>query len=211
MQHGTPPDGSPIYAGLFIRGVAFVVDALLLGAGVVAVGAVTGMATAATRGDRDLAAAAIGVGIIGAVAALWLYMAGWHASPLQATPGKRLMGLRVVAGDGRDVGVVRATVRCLGMAFSAFPFLLGFLSVILHRRRNALHDTIAGTHVVHREDFIHWGAAARLPRVAYAPPAPAVPPGRSLSDWVPPAPLFDDDRDAVRELGMSQVVGRPRG
>ena len=210
MQHEMPPDGSPVYAGFWIRGVALALDLLLLYAAVFAVGAVTGLATAATWDDRDLAAIALGLGTLALLATLWLYLAGWHASPGQATPGKRIMGLRVVRWDGRPVGIGRATVRVVAMAFSVFPFLLGLVSAMLHGRKNALHDTPAGPHVVHRADFEHWSAAARLPRAVYAAPAPAVPPGRSLSDWVPPAPAFDDDRDAVRELGMSQVVARPR-
>jgi hypothetical protein len=145
------------------------------------------------------------------LAGAWLYTALCHASSAQATIGKHLLGLRVVDRAGRRLTFARATGRFFATVLSGFPFYLGYLIAAVHRRKNALHDTIAGTHVVHRADFAHWSAAASMPVGVFVPtPRPAIPAGAALSNWVPPAPVFDDDRDDVRELGMSQVVRRPR-
>ena len=64
------------------------------------------------------------------------------------TPGKWLLGLRVVALGGGRVGIGRATVRFAGYLLSALPFYLGFLWVLGPERRG-FHDRLAGTEVVY--------------------------------------------------------------
>jgi uncharacterized RDD family membrane protein YckC len=77
-------------------------------------------------------------------AAAWRGQYGHYAGGVT-----RLLGLRVVRRDGRDVAARQAIVRTL-----AFPpsFLLGeagFAGILLGRERRALHDLIAGTAVVY--------------------------------------------------------------
>src|SRR5258707_963659 len=64
-----------------------------------------------------------------------------------ATPGKRLLGLRVTdeAGQG-PIGLARAALRFLGYLLSAASLGIGFLMVAFVG--DGLHDRIAGTHVV---------------------------------------------------------------
>lgn len=64
------------------------------------------------------------------------------------TPGKWLLGLRVVAVGGGRVGVGRAVLRFVGYLISALPFYVGFLWVLGAERRG-WHDRIAGTEVVY--------------------------------------------------------------
>ncbi|MDN5797165.1 MAG: RDD family protein, partial [Intrasporangium sp.] len=68
------------------------------------------------------------------------------------TLGKALLGLRVVCANGTTVTVGRAFVRALALPLSVILFGLGFLLSVVHPRRRALHDLIAGTAVVH-----DWG------------------------------------------------------
>ncbi|HEY4394582.1 MAG TPA: RDD family protein [Polyangia bacterium] len=63
------------------------------------------------------------------------------------TPGKWLLGLRVVALGGGRVGVGQALLRVVGYLVSALPFYLGFLW-ILGPRRLGFHDHLARTEVV---------------------------------------------------------------
>jgi uncharacterized RDD family membrane protein YckC len=74
------------------------------------------------------------------------------------TPGKWLLGLRVVvardrptplrvAEDGAGLTLARASLRLLGYVLSAMPLYAGFLAVLGPKRR-AWHDRIAGTEVV---------------------------------------------------------------
>jgi uncharacterized RDD family membrane protein YckC len=74
------------------------------------------------------------------------------------TIGKALLGLRVVALDGSQVGAGHALIRVLVFPFS-FILGLGFLPIVFGRDRRALHDAAAGTIEVY-----DWGdRAAVLP------------------------------------------------
>ena len=64
------------------------------------------------------------------------------------TPGKWLLGLRVVALGGGKVGLGRAVIRFVGYLLSALPFYLGFLWILGPERRG-FHDRLAGTEVVY--------------------------------------------------------------
>ncbi len=66
-----------------------------------------------------------------------------------ATPGKRLLGLEVVAQDGsRPPGLSRGLLRVLGFGLSAGALGLGFLPLL--GGAPGLHDRLAGTRVVRR-------------------------------------------------------------
>jgi len=69
------------------------------------------------------------------------------------TPGKWLLGLRVVALGGGKVGLGRAAVRFVGYLFSALPFYLGFLWILGPERRG-FHDRLAGTEVVYTRRLV---------------------------------------------------------
>jgi hypothetical protein len=64
------------------------------------------------------------------------------------TPGKRLMGIRIVRLDGKPIGLWAAFNRFGGYAASIFTGLLGFLEMLWDPNRQALHDRIASTVVV---------------------------------------------------------------
>ena len=75
------------------------------------------------------------------------------------TPGKGIIGLRVVAKDGGPLHGNRAFVRVVMMPLSLLFFGLGFIIIIFQREHRALHDLIAGTAVVY-----DWGERpAKLP------------------------------------------------
>ncbi len=68
------------------------------------------------------------------------------------TPGKRIMGLRIVRTDGKRLGWVRAVIRYVGYWISFFCLLLGYLWVLVDGRRQAWHDKLADTFVVYVPD-----------------------------------------------------------
>jgi uncharacterized RDD family membrane protein YckC len=83
--------------------------------------------------------------LLGALFFVW----GWGVRG--GTPGKKLLGLVVTGEDGRaPIGAGRAALRLFGYAVSALVLGLGFLLVAL--AGEGLHDKIAGTRVVRRED-----------------------------------------------------------
>jgi uncharacterized RDD family membrane protein YckC len=67
----------------------------------------------------------------------------------QATPGKWVLGLRIVAAeDGGHVPVGRLVARYVGYVVSTIPFGLGFLWMLWDPRRQCWHDKLARTLVV---------------------------------------------------------------
>jgi hypothetical protein len=64
------------------------------------------------------------------------------------TPGKRLLGMRIVRLDGRPLGWWSALNRFGGYAASIFTGLLGFFEMFWDDNRQAMQDRIAATVVV---------------------------------------------------------------
>jgi len=67
------------------------------------------------------------------------------------TPGKLLLGVRVVRSDFSRVSYWRATVRVFGRMLSDMTLYIGYLMVFFDPQRRALHDYIADTRVIKRE------------------------------------------------------------
>jgi DNA-binding transcriptional MerR regulator len=86
----------------------------------------------------------IGIGFGWAGLYFTLFLAFWKGR----TPGKRLVGIRVVRLDGKPIGLWAAFNRFGGYAASIFTGLLGFFEMFWDRNRQALHDRIAATVVV---------------------------------------------------------------
>ena len=90
-------------------------------------------------------------GILGLWIALWwcYFVVGWGV--LGATPGKWVMGLRIM--DYRQhcpIGPVRAMLRLAAYCVSAVTLEWGQLLIVLRTDRRALHDILAGTRVVRK-------------------------------------------------------------
>jgi len=67
-----------------------------------------------------------------------------------ATPGKQLLGLRIVREDGSKLGYGRAAVRYLAELLTLMTFGAGYVMIAFHPEKRALHDLIARTRVVRR-------------------------------------------------------------
>ncbi len=75
------------------------------------------------------------------------YNVGFNAA-LGATPGKLLVGLRILRDDGTRLTFPRALVRFAAESLSLAPFGAGYLLAFFNPSRQALHDLVAGTLVV---------------------------------------------------------------
>jgi len=106
---------------------------------------------------------------IASIVGPWLYTALFESSAMQATPGKKAIGLKVTDLQGNRISFGRATGRYFAEWITGMTFLVGYVMVAFTQKRQALHDMIAGTVVV---------AAGTEPAVvASAPPA------RPMSPW----------------------------
>lgn len=69
-----------------------------------------------------------------------------------ATPGKALLGVRVIGLQGKPLGFSKALVRILGYIPSTIVLFIGFIWIIIDNRRQAWHDKLAGTCVIYSWD-----------------------------------------------------------
>ncbi|WP_426661025.1 RDD family protein [Rhodanobacter aciditrophus] len=78
----------------------------------------------------------------------WLYFAFCESSAWQATVGKLALGIRVTDMQGARISFPRALGRYLAKYLSAIILCIGFIMVAFTRRKQGLHDLIAGTLVL---------------------------------------------------------------
>jgi len=158
-----------VYAGLGRRLVAFIVDIILLVIFDIVAVSVLGM----IRGLQNLyfylqgqpvnsltvdgTTAALFGSIIAAyglaiIVVPWVYFAGFESSRSQATPGKLLMRIVVTDLEGNKPTFARVTLRHFAKFISALIIFIGFLMIGLTRRKQGLHDKIAGCLVLLQQD-----------------------------------------------------------
>lgn len=64
------------------------------------------------------------------------------------TLGKWLLGIKVVAGDGRFPSFAAACLRYLGYLFNNIVYSLGFLAIAFDKRKQGWHDKMGNTFVI---------------------------------------------------------------
>jgi len=139
-------------AGFWLRCVAFLVDAglvalLATGGAMLVVLAVQigGMISSAPEAGLEwLDTTATSLLVILIVLCYFTLFLGLRGQ----TPGKMLLGLKVIRTTGEEVGYGRALVRWVGQCLGLLPLGLGFLMIAFSRQKQALHDKLAGTYVV---------------------------------------------------------------
>jgi uncharacterized RDD family membrane protein YckC len=76
------------------------------------------------------------------------YFAGFESSPLQATPGKMVLGIVVTDLTGARISFFQALKRTFSKILSQLFFGIGFIMCGFTKRRQTLHDMMVGTLVV---------------------------------------------------------------
>lgn len=65
------------------------------------------------------------------------------------TPGKLVMGIRVVNGENRTIRPGASFLRVVGYLLSGIPLGTGFIWILFDQDKRAWHDKLAGTRVVY--------------------------------------------------------------
>ncbi|MEM8997608.1 MAG: RDD family protein, partial [Acidobacteriota bacterium] len=126
-----PEEDEAELAGLGLRTLAYLLDAVLFGGLAFAAFLVT---------ESSLVSSA--VSLLGAV----VVVVCWAVAG--TSPGKRALGLTIVNSEGESrLGVATAVLRAVGYVASAVPLGVGFLMVAFTKDKRGLHDKIAGTWV----------------------------------------------------------------
>jgi uncharacterized RDD family membrane protein YckC len=82
----------------------------------------------------------------------WLYFALFESSARQATPGKMAVGVRVVGPQGERITFARASGRAFGKFLSGMICNIGYIMAGFTEYKQALHDMLATTYVVYKDD-----------------------------------------------------------
>ncbi|MCK5860696.1 MAG: RDD family protein [Abyssibacter sp.] len=142
------------YAGIWRRAMAYVIDIVLTQ--ILAIMVVVplsfslGVATANSVSPEQAELLGGGLGMIVGVLIQWIYFTVMESSGLQATVGKRALGMKVTDADGRRIGIGKANGRYWGKIISALILFVGFLMIAFTKRKQGLHDVMAGTLVLKR-------------------------------------------------------------
>ena len=80
----------------------------------------------------------------------WLYSAAYESSFRQATLGKMAVRIKVTDMNGQKINFGKATIRYFGKFVSAIIIYIGYIMVVWDKKKQALHDKMAGTLVYER-------------------------------------------------------------
>lgn len=129
-----------------------------------------------------------------------IYFTGFHGIAGR-TPGKMLLGLRVIQVSGDPISPGIAFLRWVGYLISGPLFGLGFLWIAFDGRKQGWHDKIAATLVIRRrgdsdrldaEERPSPSTAGGIPPSAGVEggfmPLPEQPPERPQTDGISPSP-----------------------
>ena len=160
----------PVYKGALVRLVAFLIDSILVIILNLIIYAALGIQLssdpAAENGSGSSLATWVSLGI------LFVYFVGFWTIWRGITPGKLIVGAKIVKTNGEPIGLGRAILHFIGyfvylliiglvvvglkehpflrLLAAVFIILFAFLIISLNRRKRGLHDLIAGTLVVRR-------------------------------------------------------------
>jgi uncharacterized RDD family membrane protein YckC len=150
--------GAPrLYAGFWLRVVAYIIDSLVAGVAIGVVAAI-GLAIVGIGFFRDLGQQMSQPNPVFPVAlffliasfwiitmiAMWLYFAMMESSVRQGTLGKMALGLVVTDMEGRRISFGRATARFFSKLITGLvPLAIGYIMAGFTEKKQALHDMIA--------------------------------------------------------------------
>ena len=146
--------GEVVHAGFWRQMGALLLDSLLIMTVSPVVAWLVFLAAMIVPVSRSIPAnpvAGVDLALLAVVVTAWLLTVAYHAlfdaSAMQATPGKRVLGIKVVDVGGARIGLMRALVRAM---LQSPPCTIGYLLILFGRRKRGVHDVIAGTLVVDR-------------------------------------------------------------
>ena len=100
--------------------------------------------------DADRLYQIVIAGVVVVVTAAGYYLFFWIL--MGQTPGKMLLGIRIVSLDGSRLTFWQALRRFIGYFLSALALYAGYWWVLIDNRRQGWHDKLAGTIVIYAWD-----------------------------------------------------------
>jgi uncharacterized RDD family membrane protein YckC len=140
----TPPASSAVmfaYAGFWVRFLAYLIDGIVLAVPSLALAVLAqGLGGGSERG--------LAVRLLAALVSIAYFVVTWARG---GTLGMRVLGLGVVnIVTGERIGIGRSALRYVGFVVGALLCYLGWIWVAFDPYKQAWHDRLAGTAVIHR-------------------------------------------------------------
>lgn len=154
-----PPAETPRYAGFWIRFAADILDSILLDTltcvlMLMILGVVywvkilffSGSGVLETSFFDSISSFTLQIGLVTMRGALSIGYFSWATYRYGTTFGKKTFSIYVVcARDHSAISLKQSILRCFSYLISYAPFGAGFLMVLFNKKKQALHDLIAGT------------------------------------------------------------------
>jgi len=156
------------YAGFWLRFVAYVIDYIIIYVVqsflFVPLLGLLGLSFATQMGDPENMTEAEAIGMAGSMMAVAgttfllsaiigiLYWTLMESSKYQATVRKMALGLKVTEMDGKNLDFVKALIRNICKIISGMILGIGYIMAGFTDKKQGLHDIIASTLVVKKEN-----------------------------------------------------------
>ncbi len=137
-----------IPAGFWLRAVAGIIDAFILIALYFVVCFSTGLLGAMAFGQEFVTTNGASLVTMWQIVLPWLYFSIMESSEMQATFGKKLLGLKVTDMSLCRISFGCATGRFFGKLLSLLLGGIGFIMIAFTPRRQGLHDVITNTNII---------------------------------------------------------------
>lgn len=151
------------YAGLISRAAAFLLDVIIISTTITLTSWIsyvtlttftTGSFFGISAGDIPMLEPVLNIFMKPGMAGLVIlaFIVGYHVLFWYfagQTPGKALLGLRVVTVEGKRVSIPRGLLRYFGYYLSAIPLFAGFWWVLIDDQRQGWHDKLSQTYVIY--------------------------------------------------------------
>jgi uncharacterized RDD family membrane protein YckC len=140
------------FAGPGARLIAYILDGILISAAwfvLLTVATIVGIGSISPDGEitGTGAGAFLLILFVGTILSLLYFPFFWARGG--KTPGMRPFRIRVVRDrDGGPVGFGAAILRLIGYAINGMVLYIGFVWILIDKRRRGWHDLIAGTVVI---------------------------------------------------------------
>lgn len=137
------------HAGFWVRVLAYIIDTIILAVASGVLGAMLGISMPGL--GNDLSDPTGGANLLMNLVSIIIgvaYFAGMESSTLQATLGKKALGLVVTDVSGNRITFMRGVGRYFAKILSAIILFIGFIMVAFTERKQGLHDILAGTLVL---------------------------------------------------------------
>ncbi len=150
LHEGVPSPNALEYAGFWIRVAAKLLDCLIFGgtswAIIIAILVITGTGFSIANPESITTINTIS----GPLNILFYGLMVFFLGRFGATPGKMILGLKVIKSDSGRLTYLRAFCRLLSEILSGFILLIGYIMVAFTEEKKGLHDIICDTRVIRK-------------------------------------------------------------